>query len=102
MDLYFLGATPTGIRRGQTLHIRLNLGDLKEAILLTKGGFYQRTGGQWVYVLDKSGDFAYKRKIRIGQQNTQVYEILEGLEPGEKVITSSYDNFGDKDKLILK
>lgn len=102
VDLYFIGGTPTGIRRGQTLHIRLNLGDLKEAILLTKGGFYQRTGGQWVYVLDKSEGFAYKRKIRIGQQNTQVYEILEGLEPGEKVITSSYDNFGDKDKLILK
>jgi HlyD family secretion protein len=102
VDLYFVVGTPTGIRRGQTLHIRLNLGDLKEAILLTKGGFYQRTGGQWVYVLDKSEGFAYKRKIRIGQQNTQVYEILEGLEPGEKVITSSYDNFGDKDKLILK
>ncbi|UCE07994.1 MAG: efflux RND transporter periplasmic adaptor subunit, partial [bacterium] len=96
------GGTPPGIRRGQTLHIRLNLGDLKEAILLPKGGFYQKTGGQWVYILDKSGGFAYQRKIKIGQQNTQVYEILEGLEPGEKVITSSYDNFGDKDKLILK
>lgn len=102
VDLYFQGGTPAGIRRGQTLHIRLNLGDLKEAMLLAKGGFYQRTGGQWVYVLDKSGTFAYKRKIRIGQQNTQVYEILEGLESGEKVITSSYDNFGEKDKLILK
>lgn len=102
VDLYFVGGTPAGIRRGQTLHIRLNLGDLKEAILLSKGGFYQRTGGQWVYVLDKSDGFASKRKIRIGQQNTQVYEILEGLDPGEKVITSSYDNFGDKDKLILK
>jgi HlyD family secretion protein len=84
------------------LHIRLNLGDLKEAVLLPKGGFYQKTGGQWVYVLDKSEGSAYQRKIKIGQQNTQVYEILEGLEPGEKVITSSYDNFGEKDKLILK
>ncbi|HEX9975397.1 MAG TPA: HlyD family efflux transporter periplasmic adaptor subunit [bacterium] len=102
VDLNFIDGTPPGIRRGQTLHIRLNLGDLKEAILLPKGGFYQRTGGQWVYVLDKFGDYAYQRKIKIGQQNTQVYEILEGLEPGEKVITSSYDNFGDKEKLILK
>jgi HlyD family secretion protein len=102
VDLNFIDGIPPGIRRGQTLHIRLNLSDLKEAILLPKGGFYQQSGGQWVYVLDKSGDYAYQRKIKIGQQNTQVYEILEGLEPGEKVITSSYDNFGDKDKLILK
>lgn len=102
VDLNFIDGTPSGIRRGQTLHIRLNLGVLKQAVLLPEGGFYQKTDGQWVYILDKFGDYAYQRKIKIGQHNTQVYEILEGLEPGEQVITSSYDNFGDKDKLILK
>ena len=71
-------------------------------MLLSLGGFYQKTGGQWVYVLDASGDFATKRRIRLGRKNTQVFEVLEGLEPGEKVITSSYDNFGDIDKLILE
>lgn len=101
-DLYFDEITPEGIRRGQTLHIRLELGDLSEAVLLPRGGFFQKTGGQWVYVLDESGDFAQKRNIRIGRHNTQVYEVLEGLEPGEKVITSSYDSFGDNDKLVLK
>jgi HlyD family secretion protein len=101
-DLYFYEQAPEGIRRGQTLHIRLELGDLSEALLLPRGGFFQKTGGQWVYVLDGSGDVAIKRNIRIGRQNTQVYEVLEGLEPGEKVITSSYDSFGDNEKLVLK
>ncbi len=103
IDLEFVGVEPKGIRRGQTVHIRLDLGDLDEAtILLNRGGFWQKTGGQWVYVVDKSGEFATKRTIRLGRQNTQVYEVLAGLEPGEKVITSTYDNFGDIDKLILK
>lgn len=102
IDMDFIGAPPPDIRRGQTLHIRLDLGDLTEAILLPTGGFYQSTGGQWVYVLDQSEGFAIKRKIRINRNNTQAYEIISGLEPGEKVITSSYDNFGNKDKLILK
>jgi len=102
VDLEFQGKEPEGIRRGQTLHIRLELGDLSEAILLSRGGFYQKTGGQWVYVLDGSGDYATKRSIKLGRQNPQVFEVLEGLEPGERVITSSYDNFGDIDKLILK
>jgi len=102
IDMDFVAAPPPDIRRGQTLHIRLDLGDLTEGILLPIGGFYQSTGGQWVYVLDESGDIATKRKIRINRHNTQAYEIISGLEPGEKVITSSYDNFGDKDKLILK
>lgn len=101
IDMDFIGAPPPDIRRGQTLHIRLDLGDLTEAILLPTGGFYQSTGGQWVYVLDESGDFAIKRKIRINRNNTQNYEIISGLNPGEKVITSSYDNFGNKDKLIF-
>lgn len=101
-DLFFEGTPPSDIRRGQTLHIRLELGDLEQAMLLPTGGFYQKTGGQWVYVVDKSDDFATKRKISLGRQNTQFYEVLEGLAEGEKVITSSYDNFGDNDKLILK
>ncbi|MEK7729374.1 MAG: HlyD family efflux transporter periplasmic adaptor subunit [candidate division KSB1 bacterium] len=99
VDLEFNGEEPEGIRRGQTLHIRFELGDLSEATLLARGGFYQKTGGQWVYVL--AGEVAVKRAIRLGRQNPQVFEVLEGLEPGEKVITSSYDSFGDIDKLIL-
>ncbi|MGH7450396.1 MAG: efflux RND transporter periplasmic adaptor subunit [bacterium] len=102
VDLEFQGKEPEGIRRGQTLHIRLELGDLSEATLLSRGGFYQKTGGQWVYVLDESGDYASKRSIKLGRQNPQVFEVLEGLEAGERVITSSYDSFGDIDKLILK
>lgn len=102
VDLEFEGEEPEGIRRGQTLHIRFELGDLSEAVLLPRGGFYQKTGGQWVYVLTGSGDSAVKRSIRLGRQNPQVFEVLEGLEPGEKAITSSYDSFGDIDKLILK
>lgn len=102
IDLEFDGPAPAGIRRGQTLHIRLQLGDLAEATLLPRGGFYQKTGGQWVYVVDKSGEIAVKRNIRLGRQNPQVFEVLDGLQPGEQVITSSYDSFGDIDKLILK
>ena len=102
VDMEFAGKPPQGIRRGQTLQIRLELGDLSEATLLARGGFYQRTGGQWVYVLDPSGENATKRNIKLGRQNPQVFEVIEGLQPGEQVITSSYDNFGDIDKLILK
>ncbi len=102
VDLEFEGEAPQGIRRGQTLHIRLELGDLSEALLLSRGGFYQKTGGQWVYVLDASEKTAAKRTIRLGRQNPQVFEVLEGLQPGEKVITSTYDSFGENDKLVLK
>ena len=102
VDLQFIDDEPEGIRRGMTVHIRLELGDLEKAVLLHKGGFYQKTGGQWVYVVDASGTFAEKKSIRLGRQNPQVFTVLEGLEPGEQVITSSYDSFGDIDKLILK
>jgi len=102
VDLEFVGEQPRGIRRGQTLQIRLQLGDLSEAVLLARGGFYQKTGGQWVYVVEDDGTVASKRPIRLGRQNPQVFEVLEGLEPGERVVTSSYDTFGDIDKLILK
>jgi HlyD family secretion protein len=102
VDFDFVGAVPPDIRRGQTLHIRLELGDIAEAVLVAKGGFYQTTGGNWIYALDQSGRFAAKRFIRIGRQNPQVYEVLEGLQPGDKVITSSYEGFGDMERLILK
>ncbi|HPG39605.1 MAG TPA: HlyD family efflux transporter periplasmic adaptor subunit [bacterium] len=102
VDMEFAEKEPDGIRRGQTVHIRLALGDLSEALLLATGGFFNSTGGQWVYVVDDNGKAAHKRNIRIGRQNTQNYEVLEGLKPGEKVITSSYDNYGDIEVLLLK
>jgi HlyD family secretion protein len=102
VDMIFEGEEPAGIRRGQTLRIRLELGDLSEATLLATGGFYQKTGGRWVYVIDQSGGTARKRQIQLGRENTMFYEVLEGLQPGESVITSSYDNFGEVDILILK
>jgi HlyD family secretion protein len=102
VDMGFDGAEPEGIRRGQTLRIRLELGDLSEAVLLATGGFYQKTGGRWIYVVDESGRVATKRQIHLGRENPLFYEVLDGLEPGERVITSSYDNFGDVDQLVLK
>lgn len=102
VDLLFDGPVPGGIRRGQTFHIRLELGDISEAVLLARGGFQQTTGGNWVYVLDKSGGFATKRSIKLGRQNPLFYEVLEGLEPAEQVITSSYESFGNMDRLVLK
>jgi len=103
IDMEFEGNHPQDIKRGQTLHIRLELGNLSTAVLLPQGGFYQKTGGQWIYLIDDTGDFAIKRKINIGRQNPEVFEVLAGLQPGEKVITSSYDNYGDNiDKLVFK
>lgn len=103
MDMMFGGVQPEGITRGQTLHIRLELGNLSTAVLLPQGGFYQKTGGQWVYLIDDTGEFAIKRKINLGRQNPEVFEVLSGLQRGERVITSSYDNYGDNiDKLVLK
>jgi HlyD family secretion protein len=103
IDMEFNGLQPEDITRGQTLHIRLELGNLSTAVLLPQGGFYQKSGGQWVYVVDKSREFAVKRKINLGRQNPEVFEVLFGLQPGEHVITSSYDNYGDNiDKLVLK
>ncbi len=101
-DMIFVDSIPNMIRIGQTSRIKLELGAPKTAILIPRGGFYQSTGGQWVYIIDKSGDFAVKRKISLGAQNPRFYEVLTGLEPGEEIIVSSYDNFGDVDKLILK
>lgn len=101
-DFTFAGEIPENIRIGQTYHINLQLGEASEAVIIPRGAFYQTTGGGWIYVVDPSGEKAYRRDIRIGRQNPQHYEVLEGLEPGEKVITSSYENFGSHDVLILK
>ena len=103
VDLVFEGAAPEGIRRGQTLHIRLELGDLEETVQVARGGFYQATGGHWAYVLNPAGERATRRSIALGRQNPRVYEVLEGLEPGEQVITSSYETFGENmDVLVLR
>jgi HlyD family secretion protein len=102
VDMEFIDREPDNIRRGQTLRIRLALGALEEAVLLARGGFFQRTGGQWVFIIEPSGNQAVKRNIRLGRQNPQYFEVIDGLEPGEQVITSSYDGFGDIDRLVLK
>ena len=100
-DFRFVGDAPENIRSGQTYYLNLQLGEAAEAILIPRGSFYQATGGRWIYVVDASGEKAYRREIRIGRQNPQYYEVIEGLQPGEKVIVSSYDNFGDNEVLIL-
>lgn len=103
VDLEFAEAgAPQGIRRGQTLQIRLNLNDGGQAMLLPRGGFYQSTGGSWIFVVSESGDYATKRSIKLGRQNPKHYEVLEGLQPGEKVVLSSYESYGDIDRLELK
>jgi HlyD family secretion protein len=102
VDLEFSGDPPDDIRRGQTVHIRLALGDLSECLQLARGGFYQSTGGQWAYVMDETGMAAVKRDIRLGRMNPKVFEVLEGLTDGDQVITSTYDHFGDVDKIVLK
>ena len=102
VDMEFTSQIPAQIRIGQTARIHLELGESEDALLLPRGGFYQSTGGQWAFVIDPSGDMAYRRKIRLGRQNPRYYEVLEGLSKGEKVIVSDYENFGDADKLILK
>ncbi len=101
-DLQFIAGRPENIRPGQTYHINLQLGDPTETILIPRGSFFQVTGGQWVYVVDESGNFAAKCPIRIGRQNPQYYEVTEGLKQGDKVIISGYELFGNNDKLILK
>lgn len=102
VDLRFTKEIPDNLRTGQTYQIKLELGQPIDAILLQRGGFFQSTGGQWVFVLDESGKLATKRNIRIGRQNPLYYEVLGGLAPGEKVITSSYETFGTNDRIELK
>ena len=100
-DFKFDGEQPDNIRAGQTYYLNLQLGQPEEAVIIPRGSFYQKTGGKWIYVVNKEGNKAVKREIRIGRQNPQYYEVLEGLEPGEKVITSGYDTYGDSDVLVF-
>ena len=100
-DFKFAGEQPDNIRAGQTYYLNLQLGQPEEAVIIPRGTFYQKTGGKWIYVVNKEGTKAVKREIRIGRQNPQYYEVLEGLEPGEKVITSGYDTYGDSDVLVF-
>ena len=100
-DFKFDGEQPENIRAGQTYYLNLQLGQPEEAVIIPRGTFYQKTGGKWIYVVNKEGNKAVKREIRIGRQNPQYYEVLEGLEPGEKVITSGYDTYGDSDVLVF-
>jgi len=102
IDLVFRGERPDNIRSGQTYYLNLELGQSEQAILIPRGAFFQTTGGQWIFVLDKDGSRAYRRDIRIGRQNPQHYEVLEGLEPGEQVITSGYEAFKDYETLKIK
>ena len=100
-DFKFDGEQPDNIRSGQTYYLNLQLGQPEEAVIIPRGTFYQKTGGKWIYVVNKEGTKAVKRDIRIGRQNPQYYEVLEGLEAGEKVITSGYDTYGDSDVLVF-
>ncbi len=99
VDMNFVGETPQGVRRGQSLRLRIELGQSSEELLLPVGGFYKDTGGNWVYV--QEGNQAVKRDVKLGRKNTENLEVLEGLKPGDKVITSSYENFGNNEVLLL-
>lgn len=100
-DFKFDGEQPDNIRSGQTYYLNLQLGQPEETVIIPRGTFYQKTGGKWIYVVNKEGTKAVKREIRIGRQNPQYYEVLEGLEPSERVITSGYDTYGDSDVLVF-
>jgi HlyD family secretion protein len=101
VDMNFVGENPTGIRPGQSLRLRIELGQSSEELLLPVGGFYKDTGGNWVFVLEEGGNRAVRRDVKLGRKNTEHFEVLEGLEPGDKVITSSYENFGNSEVLLL-
>ncbi len=102
VDMEFKGDIPQGIRRGQTLQILLALSDETQALLVAKGGFYQQTGGNWIFKVSESGKTAYKVDIQLGRQNPDYYEVLQGLKAGDKVVTSSYENYGNMQELVLK
>jgi HlyD family secretion protein len=102
VDMEFMNTPPETIRRGQTLQIRLALSDETQALLLPKGGFYQQTGGNWIFKVADNGSVAYKVDIQLGRQNPDYYEVLSGLKAGDKVVTSSYENYGTMQELVLK
>lgn len=102
VDLVFTEDRPETIRAGQSYNIKLQLGESSDALLLPKGSFFQSTGGQWIFVVTPGTDEAIRRDIRVGKQNARFYEVLEGLEAGEEVITSNYDSFGEAERIVLK
>lgn len=102
VDMEFVGETPDGIRRGQTLQVRLALSDATNALLLPRGGFYQKTGGNWIFKLSKDGKTAHRTDLRIGRQNPDFYELKAGLVSGDRVIISGYEAYGDMQELVLK
>jgi len=102
VDMKFENDIPKSIRRGQSLQIRLALSDETQAVLLPKGGFYQQTGGNWIFKLNEDGSVAYRTDIQVGRQNPEYYEVLQGLQPGDRVITSGYSNYETTEELILK
>lgn len=102
VDMDFVDSIPQGIRRGQTLQIHLTLSDEVQTLLLPKGGFYQQTGGNWIFKLNDNGSVAYKVDIQLGMQNPDYYQVLQGLKPDDKVVTSSYENYGTMQELVLK
>ena len=102
VDLVFTANKPETIRTGQSYNIKLQLGESSDALLLPKGSFFQSTGGQWIFVVVPDGGEALRRPIRIGKQNSRYYEVLEGLDAGETVITSNYDSFGEAERIVLK
>ncbi len=102
VDMEFISEIPEGIRRGQTLQIRLALSDETQAVLVSKGGFFQQTGGNWIFKVKEDGSKAYKVDVQLGRQNPDYYEVLSGLQPGDKVVTSSYENYGNMQELVLK
>ncbi|MDG3582846.1 MULTISPECIES: efflux RND transporter periplasmic adaptor subunit [Galbibacter] len=101
VDMHFQGDVPEGIRRGQTLQIRVALSQEKQAVLIPKGGFFQQTGGNWIFKLEANGNTAYRQPIQLGNQNTEYYEVVDGLHPGDKVVTSGYDNYEEIQELVL-
>jgi len=101
VDMEFVGDVPTGIRRGQTLQVGLALGDESVVTLVPKGGFFQTTGGNWIFKVNESGTLAFKQDITLGRQNPNHYEVLTGLKPGDKVVTNSYETYGKMEELVL-
>jgi HlyD family secretion protein len=102
VDMLFAGSVPDNIRRGQSLQIRIALSDETEALIIPRGGFYQQTGGNWIFKLTHDGSRAYRSDIRIGRQNPDFYEVLDGLQPGDRVIVNSYENYGEAQELVIK
>ncbi len=102
VQMVFVNKTPENMRTGQTYYIRLQLGNPVKTLLLPRGSFFQTTGGQWIFVVSKDGKSADKRTIKIGRQNPKYYELLKGLKPGERVVVSGYDSFGNNDRLVFK